>query len=269
MHIMLMHTKNAFPSYLSTREFEIRMEDKGEDNRCEYAKFLFRLLAESANAKNMTVYILNGMQQLYKESKMEPIMRALLIKRLIGILADEFSGAQNGSLGEIVPEFAAIRSIFARVSTDVPWMNPANQEVIESEATLQKAISEVPDTKQIVNRLKNYGIVLESILNSGVRCVGSCVQGADGAMALDLRGQSISEIWGCFSQTVGAQPYFAVISDDGKTLNKFASSCHVGMPVFAPAAGCEPNAALKRGGLTEEDMKALKRPMAWPINTWK
>ncbi|MBO4345523.1 MAG: hypothetical protein J5833_07195 [Victivallales bacterium] len=265
----LMHTKNAFPSYLSTREFEIRMEDKGEDNRCEYAKFLFRLLAESANAKNMTVYILNGMQQLYKESKMEPVMRALLIKRLIGILADEFSGAQNGSLGEIVPEFAAIRSIFARVSTDVPWMNPANQEVIESEATLQKAISEVPDTKQIVNRLKNYGIVLESILNSGVRCVGSCVQGADGAMALDLRGQSISEIWGCFSQTVGAQPYFAVISDDGKTLNKFASSCHVGMPVFAPAAGCEPNAALKRGGLTEEDMKALKRPMAWPINTWK
>ena len=63
--------------------------------------------------------------------------------------------------------------------------------------------------------------------------------------------------------------YFSVISTDGKTLLDDAHSCHAGMPVFAPAAGCELKKALSDRGLAEEDVKELKRPLAWPVNLWK
>ena len=264
-----MHTKLAFPNYLSTSEFEFKMENKNEDNRCEYAKFLLRLLSDGANAKNMTVYILDAIHQLCEESKIEPVIRALLIKRLVGILADEFSGSQNGALGEMVPEFAAIKGLFSKVSTDVPWMNPDNPNVKASEKALKEAIAQLPDTKQVITRLKIFGMALEAILNSGVHCVGSCVIGTDGLLALDLRGKTISEVWGCFSQTVGAQPYFMVISNDGKHLLKDGVSCHAGMPVFAPAEGCFPNAVLKSSGVTADDLRGVKCPSAWPVNSWK
>ncbi len=265
----LMHTKLAFPNYLSTKEFEIRMESKNEDNRCEYTKFLMRFLSDGANAKNMTVYILDAINQLCKESKIEPIIRALLVKRLVGILADEFSGAQNGALGEIVPEFATMRGLFGKVSTDVPWMNPDNPNVKASENALKEAISQLPNTQEVIIRLKNFGIAIEAILNSGVHCVGSCVLGADGLLTLDLRGKAVSEVWGCFSQTVGAQPYFMVISNDGKHLLNNVASCHAGMPVFAPADGCAPNVVLKRLEVSAEELQGVKRPLAWPVNSWK
>ena len=264
-----MHTKLAFPNYLSTKEFEFRMEHKSEDNRCEYAKFLLRLLSDGANSNNMTVYILDAIRRLCEESAIEPVIRALLIKRLVGILADEFSGVQNGALGEMVPEFAEMRGLFSKVATDVPWMNPDNPKVKASEAALKEAISQLPDTKQVIIRLKNFGIALGAILNSGVRCVGSCVQGADGVITLDLRGKSLTEVWGCFSQSVGAQPFFMVISNDGKHLLKDGVSCHAGMPVFAAAEGCSPNLVLKLSDVKAEDLKGVKRPSAWPVNSWK
>ncbi|MBQ7649728.1 MAG: hypothetical protein IJS15_02150, partial [Victivallales bacterium] len=264
-----MHTKQAFPAYLSTSEFEFRMENKNEDNRCEYAKFIQCLLADGANARNMTVFILDAIHDLCGESKIEPVVRALLIKRLVGILADEFAGVQNGALGEMVPEFASMRGLFGKVPTDVPWMNPDNPNVMAAEQAFKKTIAQLPDTKQVVMRLKIFGMALEAILNSGVRCVGSCVQGADGLLKLDLRGKSVSEVWGCFSQTIGSQPYFTVISNDGVHLLNDGVSCHAGMPVFAPAEGCSPNAVLKSSGVTADELRGVKRPLAWPVNSWK
>ena len=111
--------------------------------------------------------------------------------------------------------------------------------------------------------------MLETILNSKVRCVGSCVQKEDGGLALDLRGKSYSEVWGCFSQTVGAQPYFVVISKDGKTLEHNSAPCHAGMPVFAPPIEGSLNELLRRHGIAAEELKGLKRPYAWPVNSWE
>ena len=253
------HTKEAFPDRLSSKDYDIEMHIRKEDNRCEYAKFLLRFISEGSEAKNMPVYLLNGIQTLIEDDKIEPVLRALLIKRILSLLVD--------SLGDILPEVVKLSRDFAQVPTDVPWMNPEHPDVKAAERKLRDILKGTTRPAEIISHLKLICSLLESVLNSKVRCVGSCVLNKEGRLEFDLRGGNYSELWGCFVSAPGVAPHFSVVSRDGKTmLSGNADACHFAMPLFAPAPGYATSDILDALKIDSETARGLRFPKAWPRN---
>ncbi len=253
------HTKEAFPDRLSNKDYDIEMHIRKEDNRCEYAKHLLRFISEGSESKNMPVYLLNGIQQLMDDDKIEPVLRALLIKRILALLVD--------SLGDVLPEVVKMGRDFAQVPTDVPWMNPDHPDVKAAERKLKEVVKNTARPADIIARLKLHCNLLESVLNCKVRCVGSCVQNKDGHLEFDLRGGNYSELWGCFVSAPGVAPHFSVVSRDGRTiLPGNADACHLAMPLFAPAPGFSTSDILEALQIDKETAKGLRFPKAWPRN---
>ena len=253
------HTKDAFPDRLSSKDYDIEMHLRKEDNRCEYAKYLLRFISEGSESKNMPVYLLNGVQQLLDDNKIEPVLRALLIKRIMALLVD--------GLGDVIPEVVKMSRDFAQVPTDVPWMNPDHPDVKAAERKLKEVVKSTIRPADIIARLKLHCNLLESVLNCKVRCVGSCVQNKDGRLEFDLRGGNYSELWGCFVSAPGVAPHFSVVSKDGRTvLPGNADACHLAMPLFAPAPGYATSDILDALKLDGDTARGMRFPKAWPRN---
>ncbi|MBR4220114.1 MAG: hypothetical protein IKR81_03095 [Victivallales bacterium] len=253
------HTKDAFPDRLSSKDYDIEMHLRKEDNRCEYAKYLLRFISEGSESKNMPVYLLNGVQQLLDDNKIEPVLRALLIKRIMALLVD--------GLGDVIPEVVKMSRDFAQVPTDVPWMNPDHPDVKAAERKLKEVVKSTIRPADIIARLKLHCNLLESVLNCKVRCVGSCVQNKDGRLEFDLRGGNYSELWGCFVSAPGVAPHFSVVSKDGRTvLPGNADACHFAMPLFAPAPGYATSDILDALKLDGDTARGMRFPKAWPRN---
>ena len=253
------HTKDAFPDRLSSKDYDIEMHLRKEDNRCEYAKYLLRFISEGSESKNMPVYLLNGVQQLLDDNKIEPVLRALLIKRIMALLVD--------GLGDVIPEVVKMSRDFAQVPTDVPWMNPDHPEVKAAERKLKEVVKSTIRPADIIARLKLHCNLLESVLNCKVRCVGSCVQNKDGRLEFDLRGGNYSELWGCFVSAPGVAPHFSVVSKDGRTvLPGNADACHLAMPLFAPAPGYATSDILDALKIDGDTARGMRFPKAWPRN---
>lgn len=260
---ILMHTKLAFPNKLNSNEYDIEMELKKEDNRCEYAKFLFKLITEGAEAKNYPVFILESIQKVFDNNTVEPVLRALLVKRLIALLKDDFV--------DLLPELRDMERAFASIDTNAPWMNAKNPAVKKAAAKLENAISSCQSISALTQRLKDDADVLKAALGAKLSCVGSCQMDAEGNLKLVINsGRGSNEIWGVFKRNSNAAPVFMIISDDGSTIRDDAVRfCIPGMPVFAPALGRRVQETVKRLELTPKKLVNLNKPASWPENAWK
>lgn len=258
---VLMHTKLAFPGRLNSRDYDIEMEPRKEDNRCEYAKFLFKFITEAAEAKDMPTFILNGIQSLFDNTKIEPVLRALLIKRMLTLLREECADSISG--------INAIAEIFAPINTNAPWMNEDNPETKAAARQLATAIAKCQPIPELIASIKRNAALLQETLSVNLSCVGSFQLDADGRPSLNLRTSHTPELRAVFTRT-GGQPFFLVISNDGTSIKSDAiDKCIPGMPVFAPAPGHDTKTVIERLAITPKELNSLTRPAAWPENAWR
>ena len=254
-----MHTQAAFPERFDSHNYQIDMARNIEDNRCEYAKFLFKLVADGASAKSMPDFLLDALQHLFTKNTMEPVLRTLLIKRLLNILQE------NCPL--LRPELQELSTAFAAINTEVPWMNENHLGVQKAEEELKHAIATSPVPSTLKARLEAARNLLHYLLTSQVRQVGFYELDKDGSPHLNLS-SSPTEIWAVFPESGNGSSFRVLCGQDRQIPVQLRTQCFPGMPLYAPAANRNATGALDKLAIPEATRRRLARPHAWPENAW-
>jgi hypothetical protein len=261
---ILIHTSKAFPGGFSTRIFEIRQESRPQDNLVPHGKFLYGFAAEAAEAPELDVHLLHGIQSVMGDPGIEPVPRAWVLKRLVHLLAEHYADS--------IPESLAMAAAVRDIDTEVPWMNPRHPKTVEAARQCAAVLKTLPEVGPIVNRLQAGRALLAVSLSRQVRCVGWLRQGRDGALAPVFTTAADGAVWVLSAGNPGVPPVFKVVgtrSAAGVLVFKPGLDLEVfeGQILFAPGDGRVTRDVLD-GAVPQEFRGQVQRPGAWPVNDW-
>ncbi|NLF19120.1 MAG: hypothetical protein GX595_17975, partial [Lentisphaerae bacterium] len=261
---VLMHTSKAFPTGLSTRLYEIRQEARLQDNLVPQARWLYSFVAEGAEAEEVDVHLLHGIEAALGEPGLEPVPRAWLVKRLVHLLADVF--------GDRLPESRVWAEHLRDLETDVPWMNPRHPAVVAAAERILPALAEFPAVAPAVTRAQVGRAVLAASLSRQVACVGWLQRRPDGALVPSFLAAGEGPVWVLSVGNPGVPPSFLVAGTrlaDGTMVAKpgLERELFEGQVLFAPRDG-KASRDLAAGLIPRELREQVPRPASWPSNDW-
>ncbi len=257
------HTSRAFQNHFTTREYEIDKAFNADENRCAYARFLYRFVLETDAAPSAAEHILSGLRVLRDDKAMEPVPRAWLMKRLVNLLSEHFR--------PWLPESAGWAEAMNMIGTEVPWMNPKHSETIAAVGMFEEALEQVPAVNGETRKLRQSLQALMRILTVELRCVGALRPDRDGRLtAYYAENAEPDEVWVLLAQSAQAQPVFKLLSSGAGALRPdVLAECFPGLPLFAPAPGQGVDGVAERLFETApEGIAPRDRPAAWPVNAW-
>ncbi|MBN2452005.1 MAG: hypothetical protein JXR77_16585 [Lentisphaeria bacterium] len=261
----LVHTSKAFPNKLTTRDFDIRIESRPQDNVVAHGRFLYRFVTEAAEAAELDVHVLNGLQTLIEDREMAPVPRAWLVKRLVHLLDEHFPAA--------IPEAREMVQRVDTMQTEVPWMNARHPEVTAAAAAITEVLAGLAEIPPLVARVQAERAVLAASLSRLVHSVGCLRPGADGQPRPEVAGANPGRVW-VLSETVpGVAASFRVAARragaDGPWVVDPAVGRELfeGQVLFAPGDG-RTEAALIEAAVPEGLRPQVHRPSSWPVNAW-
>jgi hypothetical protein len=254
----LTHTKDVFPDGLTTQLYDIRIQREERDNMVPHGKFLYSFVARGTTAREMDVYLLQGMKRLLATEDIEPVPRALVLKRLVAFTSKGFPN---------IPELDTMQQITAKLQTEVPWLNPENLEVMQANQDIRAALKRFPDIDAIIAQLNAEHELLALALSRRLTCVGSMQRTDGGELAPRFVRRPPAEVWTLTATATGARCYFRVagaVREDGTLrVNKGMEGDLVpGQLLFAPGDGRSTLELQKK--LVKPGMEL---PACWPTNT--
>jgi len=261
---VLIHTSKAFPEGFSTRQYDVQMEPRPQDNMVSHGRFLYSFVAEAVDAPELDVYLLNGIQSVVGDPGLEPIPRAWVLKRLVHLLAELYADS--------IPESLALVEKVRDLDTDAPWMNPRHPKVVEAGRHIAEALGDFPSMGPIINRVQANRAVLAASLSRQVRCVGWMKRGRDGAPVPFFPAAAAGPVWMLAVGSPGVPPAFKVAgvrAADGTLVLKPGLEREVfeGQVLFAPGDG-KISRDLADGIVPKELREQVRRPDSWPANDW-
>ncbi len=261
---VLVHTSKAFPEGFTTRQFEIRQESRAQDSIVPQGRFLYGFVAEAAEAAELDVHLLHGIQSAIGDPGIEPVPRAWVLKRLLHLLAESYADS--------IPESLTMAAAVRDVDTEVPWMNPRHPKTLEAARQSDAVLKTLPEVGPIVNRLQARRALLAASLSRQVACIGWLRRGRDGALVPVFTAPAAGPVWVLAAGNPGAPPAFKVAgtrSAAGTLVFKpgLEAEAFEGEVLFAPADGRLGREVLD-SAVPKEFREQLQRPGAWPINDW-
>jgi hypothetical protein len=260
----LVHTSKAFPAGFTSRLFEIRQESRPQDNIVPHGKFLYGFVGEAAEAPELDVHLLHGIQSVIGNPGMESVPRAWVLKRLVHLLAEHYADS--------VPESLTMAAAVRDIDTEVPWMNPRHPKTIEAARQTEAILKTLPEVGPIVNRLQAGRAVLAASLNRQVRCVGWLRRERDGSLAPVFTSAAAGAVWILAAGNPGVPPVFTVAglrTAEGTLVFKpgIERELFEGQMLFAPGDG-RVTRELLDNAVPQEFRDQVRRPAAWPTNDW-
>jgi hypothetical protein len=260
----LIHTSKAFPDGFTTRQYEIRQEARAQDSVVPHGRFLYGFVAEGAEAPELDVHLLHGIQSVVGDPGIEPVPRAWVLKRLVHLLAEHYAD----SIPESLTMAAAVRDI----DTEVPWMNPRHPKTITAAQQSETVLKTLPEVGPIVNRLQAGRALLAASLSRKVACIGWLRLGRDGTLVPEFTAPTDSAVWILAAGNPEVPPVFKVAgtrSAAGALVFKpgLEREAFAGQILFAPGDGRDGREVLD-GAVPKEFHEQMRRPAAWPINDW-
>lgn len=259
----LAHTSEAFPGKLSSRDYEIRIQHRQQDNVVPQGRFLYRVVAESMEARELDVHLLRSMHALVESTDIDPVPLAWVLKGLVGVFDAVFR--------ETIPECAELSKLVNGLRTDVPWMNPEHPDVLAAGKEIRAALTAFPDTQGIIDRLQAQHRLLAFSVSRKVRCIGSYQPNAEGEPAAVLAAPVPRNVWVLSREADTNRTIFMVVgrgnAGDIITRDDLLGSVYSGLVLFGPGDGrtCEDALRELPATVRKED---LRRPDSWPLNRW-
>lgn len=262
----LEHTSNIFPNYLNTLEYEIKKQPDGMEGMPLHSRFLYEFVAEGSQAKELDVHLLRGIDTLLKDTEMETVPRAWLVKRMCHFLVEYFPRQ--------VPESEEMVDLADSMDTEVPWMNPNHPRTLEAEDAITETLGRFPDLDGIMLRLRKRREVLGLALSRGVKCAGTVRVDGDGPPRLNLVISPPGEVWVLTPGHAGTPPGFEIVArtEGAQGMRLCPNAEHIlrrGQVLLAPGDGLD-TVELQEKALPQGlKVKALvRRPASWPVNGW-
>jgi len=259
----LVHTSRAFRNHLTTREYEVEKSFNADDNRSAYARFLYRFVLETDAVPSAAEHILSALRGLRRDTEMEAVPKAWLMKRLMNLLSEYYR--------TWLPESIGWAEAMNQISTEVPWMNPKHSDTIAATGMLEEVLEQIPAFNGEVRKLQESLQVLQRVLSTELRCVGALRPDSGNGLTAYYAGNAVpTEVWVLLAQSAQAQPVFKILSSQGRGLrSEVLAECFPGLPLFAPAPGQELGGLAERlPGFQSAGGAKPERPAAWPINAW-
>lgn len=261
---VVIHTSKAFPDGLNTRRYEIRMEPRPQDNLVPHGKFLYRFVAEAAEAAELDVHLLHGIQSASGDPGIEPIPRAWVLKRLVHLLAAHY--------GDTLPESLAMAEALRDVNTEVPWLNPLHPDTIAASGQATAVLKGLPEAGLLVSRVQAGRALLAASLSRKVACVGWLRRGRDEALTPAFLNPGEGSVWVLGAGNLGVAPEFKVAglrSADGRLVFKpgLDREAFEGQVLFAPGDGRTTRDVFD-AVVPAELRDSARRPGCWPLNDW-
>jgi hypothetical protein len=258
----LIHTSKAFPTGFTTRLYEIHQESRPQDNIVPQGKFLYGFVAEAAEAPELDVHLLHGIQSVVGDPGIEPVPRAWLLKRLVHLLAEHYADS--------IPESLAMAAAVRDIDTEVPWMNPRHPKTITAARQVVAVLKTLPEVGPIVNRLQAGRAWLAASLSRQVRCIGWLRRGRDEALAPVFTSAADGAVWILSAGNPGVPPGFKVAgmrSAAGALVLKpgLDRELFEGQILFAPGDERVTREVLDNA-VPKEFREQVQRPAAWPLN---
>jgi hypothetical protein len=261
----LIHTSKVFPNNLNTKDFDVRVEKRIQDNLVGHGKFLYRFVADATDAREMDVHVLNGIKRLLVEDELPLVPRAWLLKRLTHFLFENF--------GDTIAESRNMVALVDKMDTDAPWMNPQHPDVLAAEKEIRSLLPQFPEIDPIVVRLRTQRAVLAAALSRKVRCIGSMQPDGENAPNPYWVGSLAQTVWILTANSPGTRPAFKIAAkrrEGGGILFSGTSPKEhfVGQLLLAPG---DANTAkdLLETILPDPQLKnQLQKPASWPSNAW-
>ncbi|HOG50917.1 MAG TPA: hypothetical protein PKY10_10020, partial [Lentisphaeria bacterium] len=259
----LVHTSRAFRNHLTTREYEVEKSFNADDNRSAYARFLYRFVLETDAVPSAAEHILSALRGLRRDTEMEAVPKAWLMKRLMNLLSEYYR--------TWLPESIGWAEAMNQISTEVPWMTPKHSDTIAATGMLEEVLEQIPAFNGEVRKLQESLQVLQRVLSTELRCVGALRPDSGNGLTAYYAGNAVpTEVWVLLAQSAQAQPVFKILSSQGRGLrSEVLAECFPGLPLFAPAPGQELGGLAERlPGFQSAGGAKPERPAAWPINAW-
>jgi len=259
----LEHTSRVFPNKLSTRDYDIRVQRRAQDNLVPHAKFLLKLLADANEADELDVYLLQAIVMLVQDKDMELVPKGLLLKQIVHMMQEFFGGKS--------PEVAQMVQLVDRMNTDVPWMNHMHPQVLAAREGVLAATVAFPEIPPIVRRLRMNRSLLAKALSRRVRCVGSLQpQKPSGLEPVLTTSATPGAVWVIVGGLGGAAPRFKAAAEargDGtlRIRDDAVSDVFGGQLLFAPGDGSTEEKILK-AVIDPADRRRVEWPSSWPVN---
>lgn len=259
----LMHTSKVFPNKFTTRDYDVNVERRPQDNVVQHGRFLFRLIAEAQDARELDVHLLAGIGAVLRDRAMQPVPRAWVLKRLVHALAENF-GAQ-------VPESQRMVRLVDQMRTDVPWMNPDHPDVLAAQEGIEAIFEQFPPVADVIQGLARRRALLLRALSRRVRAVGIVYRGTDGALEPSLGVSQPSSVWIVQTGAAGAAPRLKIAAreraEEGALhiLHAARRDLFPGQVLFAPSDSFSEAELVEKAGYPGGS-KPVEWPGSWPIN---
>jgi flagellar basal body-associated protein FliL len=256
----LTHTKDVFPNFLNTRDYDIRIQHQDQENLVPQGKFLYSFVARATGARQMDVYLLQGIKSVLANEEIQPVPRAWVLKRLVAFTVKSFPS---------VPEGDAMLDLTRKLPTDVPWGNPQHLDVIRADQEIHEALKKFPKLDPIIAQLQAQRELTTLALSRRVHCVGSMQRDKSGSIVPRFVRQPPSEVWILTVTATGTRPYFRVagyVQQDGslKPEKGVEGDLVPGQLLLAPADDRDTRELRQKLNLP-----GLVAPDSWPTNVWK
>jgi hypothetical protein len=260
----LVHTSKAFPEGLNTRRFEVRIEARPQDNLVPHGKFLYSFVAEAAEAPELDVHLLHGIQSAIGDPGIDPVPRAWLLKRLVHLLSANFSDA--------LPESLAMAEALRDVDTEVPWLNPRHPKTQAASGEIAALIKRLPEVGPLANRVQAGRALLAASLSRKVACTGWLKRRRDGSLVPSFFAGGAGPVWVLSGGRQGVVPEFKVAgsrgADDSLVLKPgIERELFEGQVLFAPGDG-RATRDVYDAAVPMEFRDSVRRPGGWPANDW-
>jgi hypothetical protein len=256
----LTHTKDIFPNWLNTRDYDIRIQHQDQDNIVPQGKFLYSFVTRGMGARQLDLYLLQGIKSALANEEMQAVPKAWVLKRLVAFTVKSFPS---------VPEGDAMLDLTRKLPTDVPWGNPQHLDVIRANQDIHDALKKFPKLDPIIAELEEQRELTTLALSRRVHCVGSMQRDKTGKLVPKFVRQPPAEVWTLTVTATGTRPYFRLagyVQQDGsiKPEKGVEGDLVPGQLLLSPADERDTRALRKK-----LDLPGLIAPDSWPTNAWK
>jgi hypothetical protein len=252
----LTHTSEMFPEGLNTRDYRIDVRRSAQENMVEQDRFVLRFVTDALEKPQLDIHLLEGLQTLLADRRMEPIPRAWLIKQLVQILNTAFPGH--------IDEAQTMQELCREMDTDLPWMNSAHPKVMAAGNRIQELCHRFPKIAPIRDRLIQRRQILAAALGRSVRWVGTVQPNADGTLELVTTPGPWKELWVLQPSGRGARHCFVLAAlRSGERLvrrERVRNELYPGQLLYGPCDGRTTDDLRESlGGVPDTEL-----PFAWP-----
>ncbi|MBT4815446.1 MAG: hypothetical protein HON70_07090 [Lentisphaerae bacterium] len=259
----IVHTSKVFPDKFSSRDYDVNIERRPQDNVVQHGRFLFRFIAEAHEARELDMHLLSGVEAVLRDREMQPVPRAWVLKRLVHALAESF--------GTEVPEAQRMVHLADQMKTDVPWMNPDHPDVLAAQEGIDAVFGQFPDIPKVMASVASRRALLLRALSRRVRAVGIIYRGEENALEPFLGVSQPRAVWIVQTGAAGAAPSLKIAAreraEEGalQVLSTVRRDLFPGQVLFAPSDSFTEAELVKKAGYTGGSRPAVW-PSSWPVN---